>query len=62
MIFAPSFCCAVVCIKAAIEGDRYLGGSAFDTRVTEMRDQGPLAIGDVTYLTATFAVTVIAAG
>jgi hypothetical protein len=49
-------------IKAAIEADRYLGGSAFDTRVTEMRDQGPLAIGDVTYLTATFAVTVIAAG
>ena len=49
-------------IKAAIEADRYLGGSALDTRVTEMRDQGPLAIGDVTYLTATFAVTVIAAG
>jgi len=49
-------------IKAAIESDRYLGGSALDTRVTEMRDQGPLAIGDVTYLTATFAVTVIAAG
>jgi len=49
-------------IKAAIEGDRYLGGSALDTRVTEMRDQAPLAIGDVTYLTATFAVTVIAAG
>lgn len=49
-------------IKAAIEADRYLGGSALDTRVTEMRDQGPLAIGDVIYLTATFAVTVIAAG
>jgi hypothetical protein len=49
-------------IKAAIERDRYLGGSAFDCRVTEMTNQSPLAIGDVIYHTAEFSVTVIAAG
>lgn len=47
-------------IKAAIEGDRTLGGSAMDCRVTEMTNQGSLAIGDVTYHTAEFSVTVIA--
>lgn len=49
-------------IKAAIEGDRSLGGKALDCRVTEMTNQGSLAIGDVTYHTAEFSVTVIAAG
>ena len=48
-------------IKAAIEGESTLGGKAFDCRVTEMRGQGSLAIGDVTYLTAEFIVSVIAA-
>jgi hypothetical protein len=49
-------------VKAAIEGDRSLGGKALDCRVTEMTNQGSLAIGDVTYHTAEFSVTVIAAG
>jgi hypothetical protein len=49
-------------VKAAVEGDRTLGGKALDCRVTEMTNQGSLAIGDVTYHTAEFSVTVIAAG
>ena len=49
-------------VKAAIEGDRSLGGNALDCRVTAMTSQGSLAIGDVTYHTAEFAVTVIAGG
>ena len=49
-------------VKAAIEGDRSLGGKALDCRVTEMTNQGSLAIGDVTFHTAEFSVTVIAAG
>ena len=49
-------------VKAAIEGDRTLGGKALDCRVTEMTNQGSLSIGDVTYHTAEFSVTVIAAG
>jgi hypothetical protein len=49
-------------VKAAIEGDRSLGGKALDCRVTAMTNQGSLAIGDVTYHTAEFAVSVIAAG
>jgi hypothetical protein len=49
-------------VKAAVEGDRSLGGKALDCRVTEMTNQGSLAIGDVTYHTAEFSVTVIAAG
>jgi hypothetical protein len=49
-------------VKAAIEGDRTLGGKALDCRVTAMTNQGSLAIGDITYHTAEFAVSVIAAG
>ena len=49
-------------VKAAVEGDRTLGGTALDCRVTEMTNQGSLSIGDVTYHTAEFSVTVIAAG
>jgi hypothetical protein len=49
-------------VKAAIEGDRTLGGKALDCRVTEMTNQGSLSIGDVTYHTAEFNVSVIAAG
>lgn len=49
-------------VKAAVEGDRSLGGKALDCRVTQMTNQGSLAIGDVTYHTAEFNVTVIAAG
>lgn len=47
-------------IKAAIEKDATLGGKAIDCRVTTMQNQSSLAIGDITYLTATFLVTVIA--
>lgn len=43
-------------IKLAIESDKTLGGKAFDTRVTEMRNYGNLPIGDVIYLTAEFSV------
>ena len=49
-------------VKAAIEGDRSLGGKALDCRVTQMTNQGSLAIGDITYHTAEFTVSVIAAG
>ena len=47
-------------IKASIEGDSTLGGTALDCRVTEMRNQGSIDVGDATYLTAEFSVTVIA--
>lgn len=43
-------------IKLAIEGDKSLGGVVFDTRVTEMRNYGQLAVGEVTYLTAEFTI------
>ena len=47
-------------VKTAIEAEATLGGKAFDCRVTEMRGQSSLAIGDVTYLTAEFTITIIA--
>lgn len=47
-------------IKAAIEAEPTLGGKALDCRVTEMRGQSSLTVGDVTYITAEFLVTVIA--
>jgi len=47
-------------IKAAIESDRTLGSAASDCRVTGLRGIQPLTIGDVTYLTADFAVQVYA--
>lgn len=47
-------------IKAAVEGDPTLGGNALDCRVTEMRGQSSLTLGDTTYLTAEFVVSVIA--
>ena len=43
-------------IKLAIESDKTLGGSAFDVRVTEMRNYGQIVIGEVTYLSAEFTV------
>ena len=46
-------------IKAAVEVDKTLGGSVMDCRVTEMSTYGPLAIGDVTYMAATFTVVAI---
>lgn len=47
-------------VKQAVEAEATLGGKAFDCRVTEMRGQSSLTVGDVTYLTAEFMVTVIA--
>jgi len=47
-------------IKQAIESERTLGSAASDCRVTGLRGISTLTIGDVTYLTADFAVTVYA--
>lgn len=43
-------------IKLAIESDKTLGGKAFDVRVSEMRNYGEVAVGDVTYLSAEFTI------
>lgn len=45
-------------VKAAIQSDRTLGGAAFDCVVTEMNNITSVSIGDITYLTAEFAVVV----
>jgi hypothetical protein len=47
-------------IKAAIESNRTLGGEAFDCRVTSLRNYSQVSVADVTYLSAEFAVQVIA--
>lgn len=47
-------------IKTALQSDKTLGGNAFDLRVTELSDYGPLSIGETQYMAATFNVTVIA--
>jgi hypothetical protein len=47
-------------VKAAIEGDRTLGGAAQDCRVLTMSNYGPLLIGETTFLAATFQVSVLA--
>lgn len=47
-------------VKTAIESDSTLGGSAFDVRVTEVRDIAPVTIGGIDYLAVDFAVTVYA--
>jgi hypothetical protein len=47
-------------IKLAVERDKTLGGKAFDTRVTEMRNYGQLSIQDILYLTGEFTVLVYA--
>jgi len=47
-------------VKTAIEGDRTLGGAVSDLRVTEMRGITPVLVGDTTYLTAEFVVSVFA--
>lgn len=46
-------------VKAAVESDKSLGGSVMDCRVTELTGYGPLAIGEVQYLSATFTVAAI---
>ena len=47
-------------IKTALESDKTLSGSAFDLRVTEISSIGLTPVGDATYLSASFAVTVYA--
>lgn len=43
-------------VKRALESDKTLGGKAFDVRVTDVRNYGELAAGEVTYLSAEFVV------
>lgn len=45
-------------VKNAVESDPTLSGAAIDARVTEMSNIATVSIGDIDYLTATFAVTV----
>lgn len=47
-------------VKTAIEGDRTLGGKAQTLRVTDMAGLNPVTVGDVSYLSAQFTVTVYA--
>jgi len=47
-------------VKAAVESDKTLAGSAYDVRVTKMSNVQSVTIGDITYLSADFAVTVFA--
>jgi hypothetical protein len=47
-------------IKAALEADQTLAGEAFSLRVTDVRNIGLTAVGDSTFLTAEFPVTVYA--
>jgi hypothetical protein len=46
-------------LKAAVEYDKTLNGSAFDVRVSEMSNVGTVSLGEVNYLAADFAVQVI---
>lgn len=45
-------------LKAAVESDKSLGGSAYDVKVTEMTNIGAVQLGDATYLACDFAVAV----
>jgi hypothetical protein len=47
-------------VKTAIEGDKTLGGAAFDTRVVSLDNIGNLQLNDATYLAAEFSVAVYA--
>jgi hypothetical protein len=45
-------------IRRAVESDKTLGGVAYDTVVTDMRNYGSTTIGETTYLAAEFSVVV----
>lgn len=45
-------------VRVAIESDKTLGGVAFDTIVTGMRNYGSVTIGENTYLAAEFDIAV----
>ena len=47
-------------VKAAIEGDKTLGGKAYDCRVTSMSNYGSSVINETTYLSCEFIVVVYA--
>jgi hypothetical protein len=48
-------------VKAAIESDRTLGGTAFDVRCESLSNIGAISLqGDTTYLAADFVVTAYA--
>lgn len=47
-------------VKLALEYDKTLGGKCYDVRVTDVRNYGELAAGEVTYLSAEFVVLCIA--
>lgn len=47
-------------VKLAIQSDKTLGGHAYDVRVTNMNNIGAVLLGEATYLSADFAVTVYA--
>lgn len=47
-------------VKAAIENDETLGGACMSLHVTAAERQSSLAVGESTYLAASFAVRVIA--
>jgi hypothetical protein len=47
-------------VKAAIEADPTLGGAAQTTRVTDLTSYQVLAVNELQYLAATFAVSIIA--
>jgi len=47
-------------VKAAIESDKTLGGTAFSLRVTSLRNYNQVTVGDVTYLSGEFVVQVFA--
>jgi hypothetical protein len=48
-------------VKLAIEGDKTLGGVAYDVKVTSLNNLGSLQLsGEVNYLAAEFSVTVYA--
>lgn len=45
-------------VKVAVESDRTLGGVAYDTIVTGMRNYGSITLSENTYLAAEFDLTV----
>lgn len=47
-------------LKAAVESDKTLDGAAFDTHLSSMTNVASVTIGDMTYLSADFAVQVFA--
>lgn len=49
-------------VKAAIEGDRTLGGAASDCRVSDVQNVGVYEAGGTDYFGADFTVTVYATG